>query len=414
MLRVAVPCDSACCGGLLSAPPLGSESTDIMLKFSLSNTVVSSGILVAPSSNAKFVASWSSCSSSSSNSRAGAVSAWSPSLAESALVSALLDGAGAIAAGVSRCCERDGTIEPEPASTGSTSSSSSLVGVRTSLSWSRSSSDETDTCIAFFACGVPLRARNCFSKCVCAGVVSVVLRAEPGIIVVTGKVVASGSCSFWISISRTTSVSSSSSGGCTLFLGRPLRLLGGASVSTSAALDSAGPKLTSLDFDLGAFLTGVPLRLGFAVVPTSDFLGRPRGRLAGVCASGSFSGTVVVFVLVTRCIDGEFSSLLSGSACTVTLMRHGLAPPILGVFMIIDLAGDKKSSSAILDLRFCLLGEVAVSGSLKGAWRMALLLLLFVERANGSGLESQLRSLYAFAMALRPRDVILKLVPRNV
>ena len=98
-----------------------------------------------------------------------------------------------------------------------------------------------------------------------------------------------------------------------LFLGRPRRLFGGTSVSTSAA-----PMLASRDLDLGAFLSGVLLRLVLALPPTwtSDFLGRPRGRLMGDGASGSLSGIVVVFVRVTRLIDGDcaFSSSVPGSA----------------------------------------------------------------------------------------------------
>lgn len=101
-----------------------------------------------------------------------------------------------------------------------------------------------------------------------------------------------------------------------LFLGRPLFLFGGASVSTSAALASAAPTLASRDFDLAARFTGVPARFGFDAAPTSDFLGRPRPRLTGDGASGSLRGIVVVCVLVTCLTLGEsvFSSSLPGSA----------------------------------------------------------------------------------------------------
>lgn len=175
-------------------------------------------------------------------------------------------------------------------------------------------------------------------------------------------------------------------GGCTLFRGRPLRFLGGASVSTSAALPSAAPRLASRDF---ARFAGVPVRLGFAAVPASDFLGRPRPRFTGDDPSMSFSGTVVVVVLVTRSTLGDcaFSSSLPGSACTVTLMRHGLAPPILGVSTIIDFDGDENSNSDTLDRRFCLLGDVAVKGFLGVVLRGDLVMFSSKESANGSGLE---------------------------
>jgi hypothetical protein len=119
-------------------------------------------------------------------------------------------------------------------------------------------------------------------------------------------------------------VSDVSGGNCTFFLGRPLRFLGGTSVSTSAALDSPVFMFVSGDLDRAALLTGVPFRFGFGVAPTSDFLGRPRGRLTGDDASWSFNGTVVVFVLVTRFTDGDsaFTSSLPGSAWTVTVMRQ--------------------------------------------------------------------------------------------
>jgi hypothetical protein len=101
-----------------------------------------------------------------------------------------------------------------------------------------------------------------------------------------------------------------------LFLGRPLFLLGGASVSTSAPLASAAPALRSRDFDRGALLIGVPARLVLETTPVSDFRGRPRPRLTGDDASGSFSGMVVVCVLVKRSTVGDcaFSSSLPGSA----------------------------------------------------------------------------------------------------
>ena len=132
-------------------------------------------------------------------------------------------------------------------------------------------------------------------------------------------------------------------------------------MSISAALDPA-PALFSRDLDLAARFMGVPLRLVFAgVLPAaSDFRGRPRPRFIGEGASWSFSGTVVVLVRVTFFSEGDmvFSPSLSGSACTVTLMRHGLAPPIRGVFMTMDFAGEAISNSCVLASLFCLLGEV--------------------------------------------------------
>lgn len=178
-----------------------------------------------------------------------------------------------------------------------------------------------------------------------------------------------------------------------LFLGRPLRFFGGTSVSTSAAFESVAPASTSLDFDLAALFTGVPIRLGLVATPMSDFLGLPRGRFTGEDASGSFNGTVVVFVRVTRLMlgDGSFSSSGPGSASTVTLMRQGLAPPFRGVSMMSDLEGDENSNSDTLDLLFCLLGDVAANGALGVDLRDArglVLLLALKEEAKGSGLDS--------------------------
>jgi hypothetical protein len=146
----------------------------------------------------------------------------------------------------------------------------------------------------------------------------------------------------------------------------------------------------SLDLERAVLLTGVPFRLGFGVAPTSDFLGRPRGRLAGVGASWSFNGTVVVFVRVTRFTDGDsaLSSSLPGSAWTVTLMRQGLAPPARGVLMIMDFEGDENILSDACSLRFCLAGELVLNGSFALVLRRDDALLSLKERANGSGLES--------------------------
>ena len=69
---------------------------------------------------------------------------------------------------------------------------------------------------------------------------------------------------------------------------------------------------------------------------------------------------VLVRVTFFNVGDMVFSPSLSGSACTVTLMRHGLAPPIRGVFMTMDFAGDAISNSCVLVCRFCLLGDVDV------------------------------------------------------
>jgi hypothetical protein len=107
-------------------------------------------------------------------------------------------------------------------------------------------------------------------------------------------------------------------------------------------------------------------------------------------ASGSFSVIVVVCVLVTRLTLGDpsFSSSLPGSAWTVTLMRHGLALPILGVFMTIAFDGDENSISDTLERRFCLLGEVETKAFLGLDLRVDLVLFWFMEIAKGSGLES--------------------------
>ena len=99
---------------------------------------------------------------------------------------------------------------------------------------------------------------------------------------------------------------------------------------------------------------------------------------------------LLFFVLVTRLTVGDdaFSSSLPGSACTVTLMRHGLALAVRGVLMIMDLEGEESSMSEKLSLLFCLPGEVAMKGCFWGVCRHASSLLSFVEMASGSGLES--------------------------
>lgn len=180
--------------------------------------------------------------------------------------------------------------------------------------------------------------------------------------------------------------------GSTLFLGRPLRFLGGMSVSTSAALESPPPTILVGELNCAGLLIGVPLRFGFGVDPVSDFLGRPRGRLTGEDASGSFNGTVVVLVLVTLFTDGDSAfSPSSGSAWTVTLMRQGLAPLPRGVLMIMDLDGDEKTISDVSGLRACLRGELASIGFRGLGLRCDEVMFSSKEMARGSGLDSLLR-----------------------
>lgn len=135
---------------------------------------------------------------------------------------------------------------------------------------------------------------------------------------------------------------------------------------------------------------GVPLRFALGVDPTSDFLGRPRGRLTGDEASGSFNGTVVVFVLVTLFTDGDSacSPSSSGSAWTVTLMRQGLAPFPRGVLNVMDLDGDENIISEASSRLRCLLGELGTMGFLGVGLRRAEAMLSSKDMARGSGLES--------------------------
>lgn len=185
----------------------------------------------------------------------------------------------------------------------------------------------------------------------------------------------------------------SSYDGSTLFLGRPLRFLGGMSVSTSAALESPPPAVLVGELNCAGLLIGVPLRFGFGVDPVSDFLGRPRGRLTEEGASGSFSGTVVVFVLVTLFTEGDSAfSPSSGSAWTVTLMRQGLAPFPRGVLKTMDLEGDEKIISEGPALRAGLVGELPSIGFLGLCLRGDEVMFSSKEIARGSGLESLLRS----------------------
>jgi hypothetical protein len=93
---------------------------------------------------------------------------------------------------------------------------------------------------------------------------------------------------------------------------------------------------------------------------------------------------------VTRLTDGDCDSAFSslpGSAWTVTLMRHGLAPPPLGVLMTMDFVGDENIISDVSSLFFCLLGDVALVACL-GVNLRAEALLSLKDNANGSGLES--------------------------
>jgi hypothetical protein len=197
-----------------------------------------------------------------------------------------------------------------------------------------------------------------------------------------------------------------------LFLGRPLFLFGGASVSMSAALASAAPALLSRDREAATLFAGVPARFVLGVAPTSEFRGRPRPRFTGDDASGSLSGTVVVCVRVKRLAVGDcaFSSSLPGSAWTVTLIRQGLALPILGVFSTMALDGEENSNSETLDWRFCLLGEVVTSGFRGVALRVGFGLFSLKERASGSGLESEPRSKSSLMMGVRPRAAMAVLV----
>lgn len=70
-------------------------------------------------------------------------------------------------------------------------------------------------------------------------------------------------------------------------------------------------------------------------------------------------------------------------------MRHGLAPPVRGVFMIMDFAGDAISNSCMLGLRICLLGELVladVCGVCLG-FRVDVVGFSWADMARGSGDE---------------------------
>lgn len=98
---------------------------------------------------------------------------------------------------------------------------------------------------------------------------------------------------------------------------------------------------------------------------------------------------VLVRVAFLTVGDMVFSPSLSGSACTVTLMRHGLASPILGVFITIDFAGDDISNSCMFSLRFCLFGEF-VRERARGVccgFRVDVIVFSCADMARGSGDE---------------------------
>jgi hypothetical protein len=69
-------------------------------------------------------------------------------------------------------------------------------------------------------------------------------------------------------------------------------------------------------------------------------------------------------------------------------MRHGLAPPTLGVFMTMAFDGDENSNSEMLERRFCLLGDVETSAFLGDDLRVDFGLFSSNDMASGSGLES--------------------------
>jgi hypothetical protein len=166
---------------------------------------------------------------------------------------------------------------------------------------------------------------------------------------------------------------------------------------------------------------GVPLRFCFAPGVSSDLRGRPGPRLTGEDASESFSGIVLVVVRVICWIMGDvpFSSEpLPGSASSVTLMRHGLAPPARPVFITIDLDGDfdgdlsSHFGSDTLARRFCLLGELDVRGVLlaRAVLPWAVSFALLTDALSGSGEESgKLLSKSPLTMLARPRGAIASL-----
>jgi hypothetical protein len=70
-------------------------------------------------------------------------------------------------------------------------------------------------------------------------------------------------------------------------------------------------------------------------------------------------------------------------------MRHGLASPLLGVFMTMDLAGEEISNSCMLILRSCLFGDL-VRDRARGVccgFRVDVVVFSCADMARGSGDE---------------------------
>lgn len=90
------------------------------------------------------------------------------------------------------------------------------------------------------------------------------------------------------------------------------------------------------------FAFGVPTRL---IGASNDFLGLPFAFLpgAGDELGPLFKGTVVVVVCCASRFTGEPGSASSGSASTVTRIRHGLA---MFSVCVIDFVGEEENRGA--------------------------------------------------------------------
>ena len=123
-----------------------------------------------------------------------------------------------------------------------------------------------------------------------------------------------------------------------LFLGLPLGFFGETTMPDRSFSESSSLPLSVVFRRPVAFGFGVPFLFTGS---SKDFRGLPLPRLAaGEFESvAPFKGTVVVIVFSTRRFEGESAMVFSGSASTVTRIRHGL---VTHCDLALDFVGDEE------------------------------------------------------------------------